>query len=317
MSVATKNPFALLEADDASRPSSPVGPVAAAPAPAARGAQKSRGGPAARGGKYYARGGGAKPSVRDESSAVEEAPQDKKSDVRGRGRGGASRGGPRGRGRQFDKHSQTGKVDSDKKINQGWGAQEGNAELKAEEAAISDANAEAAPAAADWGSPAGATDWASPAADAGDKPVDRDARPPRREREPEEEDNTLTLDQYLAQQKDKESLVVPKLDGLRKANDGNTWKDVVALEKTESDAYFVGKTKATPKARAKKEEKVFIEIDGRFERPSRGGPRGGGARGGDTRGRGSRGVARGRGGGAPRGSAAVDVDDEKAFPSLS
>ncbi|KAF7306967.1 HABP4-PAI-RBP1 domain-containing protein [Mycena indigotica] len=322
MSVATKNPFALLEAEGASRPSSPVAPPkpVAAPAQAARGTPKSRGGPAARGGKYYARGGG-KTASRDDNSGnpnqngTEDAPQDKKFDGRGRGRGG-SRGGPRGRGRQFDKHSQTGKVDSDKKINQGWGGQEGNAELKAEEAAISDANAEATPAAAaEWGVPANDGDnWAAPAGEQGaaDKPEGR----PRREREPEEEDNTLTLEQYLAQQKEKESTVVPKLESLRKVEDA-TWKDVVALEKGESDTYFVGKTKSAPKARTKKEEKVFIEIDGRFDRPSRGGPRG---RGGDTRGRGT--SSRGRGGSrggraAGGGSVTVDVDDEKAFPSLS
>ncbi|KAJ7225473.1 hypothetical protein GGX14DRAFT_539526 [Mycena pura] len=357
MSVATKNPFALLEAEDASRSSSPVpapAPAAAPAAPApARGAQKSKGGPAARGGKYYARGG-AKSAVRAEDlsgtgnlnqNGVEDSPTDKRFDARGRGRGG-SRGSRGGRGRQFDKHSQTGKVDTEKRVNQGWGADEGSAELKAEQGAVNDANAEAAAPAGEWGAPAadagdwsspaaGAADWNSPAAagDAGDAApaatadgtnAERDSRP-RREREPEEEDNTLTLDQYLAQQKEKESSVVPKLEGIRKANegaDGNIWKDAVALEKSEEDTYFVGKSRAAPKVRAKKEEKVFLEIDARFERP-RGGGRGG--RGGDERGgraRGGRGHDRGRAA-APRGgrSAAsaptVDVGDERAFPSLS
>ncbi|KAJ7487651.1 hypothetical protein B0H11DRAFT_1103762 [Mycena galericulata] len=354
MSVATKNPFALLEAEDSSRPSSPVSaPAPAAPEPPApaRGAQKPRGGPAARGGKYYARGGAKSVAKTDDGAGnlnqngIDDAPQDRKFDARGRGRGarGGSRGG--GRGRPFDKHSQTGKVDTEKRINQGWGAEEGNAELKAEEAAVVDASAEATPAAdaGEWGAPAGeAGEWGAPAAAAdwtapeGDAPVagategaapkgDREGRPPRREREPEEEDNTLTLEQYLAQQKEKESSVVPKLEGIRKANEGadaNIWKDVVALEKGEEDAYFVGKSKAAPKARAKKEEKVFLEIDARFERPSRGGPRGGG-RGGDDRGGRGRGGGAGRGRGAPRGrpagnnAPAVNVDDETAFPSLS
>ncbi|KAF7310947.1 HABP4-PAI-RBP1 domain-containing protein [Mycena chlorophos] len=330
MSVATKNPFALLEAEDASRPSSPVAApaAAAAAAPASRGTPKTRGGPASRGGKYYARGG--KPPARDGTSGnpnqngIEDAPQNKKVDGRGRGASrGGSRGGPRGgRGRQFDKHSQTGKVDSDKKINQGWGAEEGNAELKAEQAAATDAAAEATPAGGDWGAAAGdAGDWAAPAAADGAAPTDKPEGRPRREREPEEEDNTLTLDQYMAQQKEKDSAAVPKLEGVRKVNDGaDAWKDVVALEKGDTDSYFVGKTKAAPKARAKKDEKVFIEIDARFERPSRGGPRGGG-RGGDRGGRG--GAGRGRGaprGGRPTGgaaSASFDVDDEKAFPSLA
>ncbi|KAJ6604698.1 hypothetical protein DFH09DRAFT_1300876 [Mycena vulgaris] len=354
MSVATKNPFALLEAEDSSRPPSPVAaPAPAPPAPAApsRGAQKPRGGPAARGGKYYARGGAAKPAARTDDgvgnlnqNGLEDAPQDKKFDGgRGRGRGGARGASRGGRGRQFDKHSQTGKVDSEKKINQGWGAEEGVAELKAEQAAISDATAEAAPAAeggdwaapateaGEWGAPAAGADWTAPAGDAaapaaategGAKP-DRDGRPPRREREVEEEDNTLTLEQYLAQQKEKDSLV-PKLEGVRKANEGadaNIWKDAVALEKSDEDAYFVGKSKAAPKARTKKDEKVFLEIEARFERPSRGGPRGGG-RGGDDRGgrgRGTRGTPRGAPRGRPAGNSgpAVNVDDETAFPSLS
>jgi plasminogen activator inhibitor 1 RNA-binding protein len=62
--------------------------------------------------------------------------------------------------------------------------------------------------------------------------------------------------------------------------------------------------------RAEKKEKVYIEIDARFDRPSRGG-RGRGS----DRGRRGRGIARGsRANGAP---AAVNVDDETAFPSLS
>lgn len=89
----------------------------------------------------------------------------------------------------------------------------------------------------------------------------------------------------------------------------------------------MSKGKSAPKARAKKEEKVYLEIDARFERPARGGERGGrgggrgdrgGDRGGDRRGGG------GRGRGAPRpprggnnNSAAVNVNDESAFPSLS
>ncbi|KAJ7837570.1 hypothetical protein B0H14DRAFT_3087235 [Mycena olivaceomarginata] len=334
MSVATKNPFALLEAEDSSRPSSPVSAPAPAaptpPAPARGAAQKPKGGPAARGGKYYARGGAKSGARADEGAGnlnqngIEDAAQDKKFDGRGRGRGGA-RGGPRGRGRQFDKHSQTGKTDTQKSINQGWGAEEGTAELKAEEAAIKDASAEAAPA-ADWAAPAdAAADWAAPADGAapaeGGAKADREGRPPRREREPEEEDNTLTLEQYLAQQKEKDS-IVPKLEGVRKANEGadaNIWKDVVALEKSEEDAYFVGKSKAAPKARAKKEEKVFLDIEARFDRP-RGGGRG---RGGDDRGGRGRGTSSGRGRGAPRGrpagnnAPAVNVDDQTAFPSLS
>jgi len=130
----------------------------------------------------------------------------------------------------------------------------------------------------------------------------------------------MTLDQYLAQK-----AAAPKLE-VRKVEEGE-WKGAVPLAKPEEDAYFVGKTKSAPKAKAKKEEKVFIEIDGRFDRPSRGGRGGRGGDRGDRGGpRGGRGGGRGRGEGRPReyhgsnGHASnqpVNVDDESAFPSLS
>lgn len=54
----------------------------------------------------------------------------------------------------------------------------------------------------------------------------------------------MTLSQYLAQQKEKES-AIPKLENTRKANEGagdDLWKDAVALSKNEEEgAYFVGK----------------------------------------------------------------------------
>jgi len=204
--------------------------------------------------------------------------------------------------------------------------------LKTEQAATNDAAAENAEASNDWAAAgndwgittadSGAPDpWASAAAGEsvpvpeGDKP-EREGRP-RREREPEEEDNTLTFDQYLAQKKEKETSLVPKLESLRVANEGadaNIWKDVVPLQKNEDEgAYFVGKTKTAPKTRAKKEEKVFLEIDARFDRPDRGGR--GRGRGGDRgRGRG-RGANSGRGG--RQNGPELNVDDETAFPSLS
>ncbi|KAF9455834.1 hypothetical protein BDZ94DRAFT_1286004 [Collybia nuda] len=347
MSVATKNPFALL---DAEVPSSTPPPAAAAtppaPPPPSRGSHKPRGGPAARGGKYYPRGGPAKSAPKDanpnQNGVDEPAPAEgqRRFDNRGRGRGGPRGGSARGGRRPFDRHSQTGKTDSDKKIQQSWGGADGNTELKNEvdatvdaaaEGASNDWAADAAPS-NDWGAPdtaAAADAWAAPTT--GDAPAEGDkpeARP-RREREPEEEDNTLTLEQYLAQQKEKES-AIPKLEGTRQANEGadaNIWKDVVPLQKEEEDAYFVGKvcsfhsllfqSKSAPKVRAKKEEKVFLEIEARFDRPDRGG-RGRGGRGGDRGGDRARGGTRGRGG--PRGgrqAPAVNVDDTTAFPSLS
>ncbi|KZT06931.1 uncharacterized protein LAESUDRAFT_725682 [Laetiporus sulphureus 93-53] len=341
MSVASKNPFALLEADqDNSRPSSPVNtpaPPKAAPAPAAaaRGAQRGRGGPASRGGRYYPRGGKAAP--REGQEQTQEAPVEGETPRRkfegegrgrGRGRGRGDRGARGGRGRQFDKHSQTGKIDTEKQVHQGWGADEGEAELKVETAAETDAAAEA------FSPPADADAWAAPTNDNwGEAPaVTEEVAAPEpekagegrrgRDREVEEEDNTLTLDEYLRQQREKELDLVPKLE-TRKANEGDDsiWKDAVVVNKKdeEESAYFVGKSKATGhKARPKKEEKVYLEIDARFERPARGGRgRGGdrgdrGDRGGRGRGRGGRGRANGNGA-----AAVVDVDDQAAFPSLA
>jgi len=331
MSVATKNPFAILDDDTgltpAPAPSKPEAPASAAPP---RAAQKPKGGPASRGGKYYNRGG--KPAQRDAGPTSEDAPAEKekksaegRDSGRGRGRGRGRGDGTRGRGRQFDRHSATGKTDSDKKIHQSWGGDDGNTELKAEQAATTDANndwagGDSTPA-ADWAGADSGADWgATPpvdaaAADAGDKPEGR----PRREREPEEDDNTLTLDQYLAQQKEKDS-IVPKLEATRQANDGagdDIWKGATVLSKAEEEeAYFVGKTKSAPKARPKKEEKVYLEIDARFDRPDRGG-RGRGGRGGDRARATPRGAGRGGRGGRQTGPSSVNVDDQTAFPSLS
>ncbi|ESK87871.1 hypothetical protein Moror_15278 [Moniliophthora roreri MCA 2997] len=324
-SVASKNPFALLDEGDDGEISSPPAPAPkkttapSAPTPSTnKDNQKARTGPASRGGKYYQRGGA---RSRDQSgnpnqNGVEDpdaAPR--KFEGRGRGRGGGGRGAPRGGRRPFDRHSATGKTDSDKKIHQGWGGDDGNTELQAEAAASKDAAAEGAATGGEWGAD-GATNadaWAAPAdapAD-GDKPAGEEgsgSRPPRKE---EEEDNTLTLDQYLAQQKEKDA-VVPKPE-LRKV-EGADFGDAVALQKGgEDEAYFVGKTKTVPKARAKKEEKVYLEIDARFDRPGRGGRGGRGDRGRGGRGGGRGGNRNSRGDSAPT----FNVDDEAAFPSLS
>jgi len=320
MSVATKNPFALLDEDASSSPApASKGQTSAAPAAStpSRGNQRGRGGPASRGGRYYQRGG-ANAGTQKEITAQEEPPVGSESTRRkydgdrGRGRG-RGRGGPRGRGRTFDKHSATGKTDSDKKVHQSWGGDEGNAELKAEQAAASDAANEANATTNDWGAEATAGDWGAPAPSGeeaaptdGDKPESR-----RRDRE-EEDDNTLTLEEYLAQRK--ESSAIPTKLEARKVDD-QAWEGASLIKKGEEEEYFAAKTKTNTKPRAEKKEKVFIEIEARFERPARGGR----GRGGD-RGRGERG-GRGRGGrgrgGANGIAASVDMDDQTAFPSLS
>ncbi|KAF8626516.1 hypothetical protein AX15_004821 [Amanita polypyramis BW_CC] len=325
MSVATKNPFSVLEAEDASPPSTPLlQPAKVSAPPPSRGAPKSRGGPASRGGKYYPRGGARsvpRDAAQPQNGTDEPFAEPRKFEGgRGRGRG---RGGDRGRGgrRPFDRHSQTGKTDSEKKIHQGWGGDDGKEEFKAEQAATVDAAVEgdnwtgSGTAQTEWGAgePAPAEATTAPATE---EDKEKAESRPRKERE-EEEDNTLTLEQYFVKQKEKE-VTVPKLEGTRRANEGadeNIWKDAVPLTRNEdAESYFVGKSKVTPKARTKKEEKVYIEIEARFERPERGGR----GRGRSDRGRGGRGRVMDRGGRQNGASAPeVNVDDETAFPSLS
>lgn len=350
MSVASRNLFALLDEDETiSAPAAAAAPQPPAPAPQKK--EQSNKGPSTRGGRYYQRGGGNRAPPRDDTAApTEEATTgggDRFAEGRpdgGRGRGrGRGRGEGRGRGRgggqgRPDRHSMTGRTDTEKRVNSGWGAEEGRTELNAEEsgaadatAAVQDTAADAgndwgAPAADSWGAPA-ADSWGAPAAEGGEAPKEGEDKPERRPREEEEEDNTMTLSEYLAKKKASEA-VPAKLEG-RAANEGadsTLWKDAIQLQRDEDeDNYFVGKTKAAPKARAKKEEKVLIEIDAKFapiERGGRGGRGGDRGRGGERgRGRGGGGGGRGRGGadqGRPsRSNTAVDVSDESAFPSLT
>lgn len=81
------------------------------------------------------------------------------------------------------------------------------------------------------------------------------------------------------------------------------------------DLHVVQAKANASKPRAKKEEKVFLEIDARFERPQRGGR---GGRGGDRPPRGTRGRGgRGRGANGNNAAPALELDDQNAFPSLS
>ncbi|KAG9314396.1 hypothetical protein JVU11DRAFT_5193 [Chiua virens] len=327
MSVATRNPFAILEEDD-SPPSPPPAAPSAPPSqqtPAAAPAKRAKGGPAVRGGRYYQRGGSRQNTADRDAPASDDPPASSDTKQRhsdgerrdGRGRG---RGSNRGRGRTYDRHSATGKIDSDKKLHNGWGGDDGNTEFKVEEAATFDAAAESGNL-NDWAAPVdtSAGDWGAPTQESAPEPAPDAEKPDsaRRRDQGEEEDNTVTFAQYVAQQKEKESDLLPKLE-TRKANDGAEdaiWDGATLLQKGEGETYFSGKSKSAPKARAEKKEKVFLEIDAHFERPSRG--RGRGDRG-EGRGRGGRGRGgRGRGGANGTATTAVSMDDETAFPSLS
>ncbi|KAG8748487.1 hypothetical protein FRC10_003620 [Ceratobasidium sp. 414] len=362
MSVASRNPFDLLNDDE---PDPTPAPVVAAPDPAPVKKEQPAKGPSTRGGRYYQRGGGTKPAPRDDTAnqeattgegvrfaegrrkyrGLERGNQDlqlkhiaERGRGRGRGRGefrgeggrGRGRGGPRGD--RPDRHSQTGKTDTEKRVNSGWGAEEGRTELAAEESGAADATADAkdttgaeewgAPSAEEWGAPA-ANEWAAPA-EGGEAAKESEERPERRQREEEEEDNTMTLTEYLAKKKALEG--VPSKPEGRAANEGTDstlWKDAIQLQRDEDeDNYFVGKTKTAHKARARKEDKVVIEIDARFPPPERGRGRGGDRGRGDRGDRGRERGGRGRGGvdqprSGTRNNEPVDVSDESAFPSLS
>jgi hypothetical protein len=193
--------------------------------------------------------------------------------------------------------------DSEKKIHQSWGGDDGPTEFRVEEAATVDAAVEsnndwageaandwtggatndwaggatsdwaggatddwgaAAPAADDqWATPVAAPETAAAEADTTDKVGGEREQRRGRDREPDEDDTTLTLTQYLAQKKEKES--VPKLEGVRKANEGaddTIWKDAIPLKKEES-ALFVGKVRLSSIYR------TFGRIINVHSRPSR------------------------------------------------
>jgi len=146
--------------------------------------------------------------------------------------------------------------DSDKKIHQGWGGDEGGTELKAEEAGKTDAQAEGDTTATDgwdavpidpWSAPPSSDPWGAPPEGDSipaveDEKAEDDRKP--RERELEDEDSTISYDQYLSQLRETTTTLVPKLEDIREANEGaeNTWGDVVEHKRNEDEqAYYVGK----------------------------------------------------------------------------
>lgn len=204
--------------------------------------------------------------------------------------------------------------DSEKNLHQGWGGDDGERELKAEQDAAADAKAENKPEAngesSEWDAPA---TEAAPAAAA-----DGEAAPA------EEVDNTKTYEEYLADLAAKKANLGGKNAGPREV-EADKWEGFgakVVKSQSGGDEYFVagGKTAASSKPREKKQKEI-LEIEQTFNRPpvagrgGRGGPRGGPREGGRG-GRGARGGARG-GRGGRGGNSNVNLDDQRAFPSLS
>eukprot|EP00918_Siedleckia_nematoides_P047636 GHVU01104338.1.p1 GENE.GHVU01104338.1~~GHVU01104338.1.p1 ORF type:complete len:347 (+),score=72.29 GHVU01104338.1:159-1199(+) len=250
------------------------------------------------------------------------------------GRGGRGRG-DRGPRRGGDRHSRTVGGDSEKQAAHGWGATEGVAELKDEEAGEAIAQTEQKEA-----------ETETAAADA----------------EPKEEepvDNSISYEEYQKQLEEKRQALAADTPAIRKPNEGNKlnekWANAKAIVKEDEEAFIAGAAKAK-KERKEQAKKEVLQLEssyytapqtgrptrgGRGDGPRRGGDRGSGEhRGGDRppRGDGSRGGrgrdgasrgGRGRGeggdraafrGGAPARAGArgngLNTADTNAFPSL-
>ncbi|WVQ97639.1 hypothetical protein IAU59_004753 [Kwoniella sp. CBS 9459] len=216
-----------------------------------------------------------------------------------------------GERRQFERRNQNGGTDSQKKVDHGWGANTGEAELKDEVEGEKDAQTEeAAPQ--------------TPAPEAAEAPVAAAAAEPE---EPEEV--TKSYDDFLAERA-QAALNIPGLEK-KAAREVTGDLEGTAFVREGVEEFFSGKSKAAEaKSKAPKKEKVYIEVDGQFAQPGgdrrgprrdreggdnnnrgerRGGPRGG-PRGG-ARGSAPRGGA--RGGRAPAG---INANDTNAFPAL-
>ncbi|KAJ1335094.1 plasminogen activator inhibitor 1 RNA-binding protein [Microdochium nivale] len=338
MSVASKNLFALLGNDEEEPPSGPVktvdkttmrttkrGVEPEAPTKPTN-ASAARRGPSGNEGALRDRNAG---SRANQSRGTDDA-QAARGGGRG-GRGARDRGGP-GSGRprnRDDRHSKSQPSGgTEKQAALAWGANEGDAEAKDEQAGEEIAQKEFKEAAVE------------------------DAEGPETPAEPETK--TVSYTDYLAQQLEKKAALADALE-IRKANEGSKtdkkWANAKALDKEEAEDFI---TPSGGKAKRERERKAknVLDIDQAWVEsnppPTTGAPRGGrgGARGDGGRGRGDgaprgdgargdgarggnrgRGEGRGRGGARgsdfPRGgarggrdSAGFNANDQSAFPSL-
>lgn len=316
MSVASKNLFDLLGNDDGES-ETPKGPVKTVDKTTMRSTKRNvepvapvkpvtantgaRRGPGGNEGAFRDKNAG---SFNNQRRGVDEPAR---GGSRG-GRGARERGGRGGRfpRTQDDRHAKSHPTGgSEKQAAQGWGAQEGEAEQKDEQAGEAIAQSELKEANAE-----DAEDAAAAA---------------------EAEDKSVSYTEYLAQLAEKKLALGGDLE-IRKPNEGSKvdkkWAGAKALVKDDDD-FIAGGSGKTKRERERKEKQV-IDIDQRYVEPrevrggargGRGGPRGGG-RGDGARGRGD-GARGGRGrGDAPRpargGNAnpSLNPSDESAFPSL-
>ncbi|KAF8418822.1 hypothetical protein EV426DRAFT_720324 [Tirmania nivea] len=231
------------------------------------------------------------------------------------------REGPR-RGRQYDRHSATGRTDSEKQVNQGWGSNdnEWTDEKVGEEIAQTEAQDENAPVV-----PSAETiGW--------DFEPEPEAAPPVPVPE-EPEEKVKTYDDYLAERAAK-AATLGSLPAARQPNEGSRndtkWKNATPLKKGEEEDVFIAGKEAKARREKERKQKQIVEIDQRFQEAPRGG-RGGGDRGGrGGRGGGDRserrsgprgpprdgGFRQGGGHRGPRDDSAINIGDSSAFPSL-
>ncbi|KAI9468129.1 MAG: hypothetical protein EXX96DRAFT_592028 [Benjaminiella poitrasii] len=189
------------------------------------------------------------------------------------------------RGRQFDRHSGTGIVDSQKKINKGWG-KAGQSEAEADKDASEAPEAEVAAV-----------------------------------EQQQEEEKVKTLDEYLAEKANK-SLKV-SLPEARKANDDDSavFDGAVVVSKQEAEEYFVGQTAQPKKTKSSTEKvprKVFVEIEQRFQEKPRPEFRNNNRRnnGGNNNRRNGGNNNRRNGGKKNSAAPAINLQDASAFPTL-
>ncbi|KAK2743635.1 hypothetical protein FQN57_004744 [Myotisia sp. PD_48] len=321
--VRSKNPYELLGNDPEEEPQTPVIPVdkknvtrygkrdaPAEPPKSANPANARRGGPRVTGNEA---------ALRDRN-AGSFANQNKPTDVSHRGPPPAGHKNRDIRGDKIadDRRSRTNRTDTEKQVDQGWGAKTG-------ESALDDERAGAAIAQND----------------------EKEAVVEGAEQEVEEEDNSKSYADYLAELESKPDLGVQPA---RQANEGadldKKWASAKKIDRTDEEEEYIRGAEREARQGKHRKEKNVLELDMRFvEPPRRGGDsfrgrgRGGdrGDRGGDRgdrgrAGRGGRGEFRGRGNGrgdargaaprggaprgAPRGGPHGPAVDEKNFPAL-
>lgn len=151
--------------------------------------------------------------------------------------------------------------DSHKKVEQGWGHENGAAELADEKSGEADAAADVQAVTPGAATPLGAED-------AAEKPAAEDKKYERKPVEEEEEDNTQTYAEYLAS---KATAAVEGVTQLAKRVVGD-WEgggEAVSKKQDNDEALFATKEKARVE-KAKKEKKEKIRVGRTSQKLSRG-----------------------------------------------